>query len=69
LELDLAAEFLLLDVRSASPSARNNWSDFAIKLVLRVVVSLKSALQKRHEGHSEGGLLCTSTSLSQSYVA
>ena len=54
LELELASEFLLLDVRSASPSARNNWNDFAQKLILRVVVSLKSLMHKSTVHQNEG---------------
>jgi len=54
MELDLAAEFLLLDVRSASPSARNKWRDFALKLILRVVISLKYAMQKDATKLDEG---------------
>jgi hypothetical protein len=53
----LAAEFLLLDVRSASPSARNNWRDFAMKLILRVVISLKAALPSRASSRLKGDLL------------
>ncbi len=46
----------MLDVRSVSPSARNNFSDFAAKLLLRVVASLKStqAKLKGEASQSEG---------------
>ena len=47
LELRLFKQALQLGLRTATFSARNKWSQFAMKFIQRVVTSLKTALLRK----------------------